>query len=452
MKKPVLNSLASRLLLASLIILPLFVFFSGAMLDKAFQKSLRLSEAEKLRTQLYILLGASEWLDNQFWLPEQLTEPRFAAVNSGLYAWVSNNSNEILWQSPSSKLIAFDSSKTSPLLSTGREQFRDIERSGTDYFYYQYDLIWETHDGADIPLRFTLWQDKVGFSRTLKQYRTLLWEWLGAMTVFLLITMAVVMRWGLAPLKRLAKDLKAIQAGDQDQLPGHYPEEIQPVTDNLNQLLQGERQQRERYRDTLGDLAHSLKTPLSVVRGSLSQLQQPQLQHQLDEQVERMDSIIRHQLQRAVRRSQSSLHIEFTPIAPQAERVKNTLDKVYRDKGINCRISIAEEINFPGSLQDLMEILGNLMENAYKYGNEEVAISALHQGDNLVFSIADDGPGIPPEKRINILQRGERADTAKPGQGIGLAVAVDIISSYNGSLTIDQSSLGGAVFNVSLPR
>lgn len=452
MKKPQLHSLAARLLLASLIILPLFAFISGVMLDRAFQQNLRISEAEKLRTQLYILLGASEWLDDQLWLPEQLAEPRFAAINSGLYAWVTNNGGDILWQSPSSKLVNFDQSQTNPLLSTGREQFRDIKRNTEGYFYYHYDLIWETDDGSDIPLRYTLWQDKTNYLASLKRYRTLLWEWLGALTLFLLISLVLIMRWGLAPLKKLAKDLQKIEAGQQDQLPGHYPDEIQPVTDSLNQLLKSERQQRDRYRNTLGDLAHSLKTPLAVVRGSLPQLQQqPELKQQLDEQVERMDSIVRHQLQRAVQHSQSSFAQDSIQVAPIAERLRNTLNKVYRDKGIECDINIADDTLFYGSAQDLMEVMGNLMENAYKYGSTKVQIDSHSSNEQLQIAIADNGQGIAPEQRQTILQRGQRADTATPGQGIGLAVAVDIISSYNGELSVDKAALGGALFTINLP-
>lgn len=453
MTKPAwINSLAFRLLLASLLILPLFASVSGAMLNKVFQNSLLTSETENLRSQFYILLGAAEWLDDQVWLPEQLAEPRFTAVNSGLYAWVSDTDGKVLWASPSSRLLTSEETPSLTSFNAGTEQFGSFTDNGSDYFFYGYDVVWETSEGNNIALRFILWKDKASYLATLHKFRQQLWEWLGAMTLLLLLSLALIMRWGLSPLRRLARDLHAIKHGEQEQLPGSYPQEIQPVTDNFNQLLHSERQQRDRYRNTLGDLAHSLKTPLAVIRGYLPQLStKAVVREQLDEQVSRMDTIIRHQLQRAVQRNQSQLNQSSTRVAPQVERLKNSLDKVYHDKQMTCEIALASDLCFAGSLADLMEVLGNLLDNAYKYGKTVVRISGNSEAKLLHIYIDDDGLGVPPERRFTILQRGQRADTVTSGQGIGLAVAVDIISSYGGSLAIDQSALGGACFIVSLP-
>jgi two-component system sensor histidine kinase PhoQ len=213
-------------------------------------------------------------------------------------------------------------------------------------------------------------------------------------------------------------------------------------------VLASERQQRQRYRNTLDDLAHSLKTPLSVISGSLQQQQGDQT---IAEQVERMNQIISHQLQRAVV-ANPGVPGRAVAIQPIVERLVASLGKVYRDKNIQPDIQINPDISFNGDERDLMEVLGNLIENAFKYGKQKISVSGDQTQKTITIIIEDDGKGVAKEARQTILQRGARADTVTSGQGIGLAVAVDILSSYQGSLQVDESILGGAKFRLSLPR
>ena len=171
----------------------------------------------------------------------------------------------------------------------------------------------------------------------------------------------------------------------------------------------------------------------------------------MGEQVERMNTIIRHQLQRAVLQTN---HQHRTPeeVLPVVQRLCTAMGKVYHDRNIHFDVHIAQGTNYPIESQDLFELLGNLIENACKYGKDQVIISAATLTQSLIITVADNGKGINATEQESILQRGARADTAKPGQGIGLAVSTDIVSAYGGSIDVANSeTYGGAEFRVRLP-
>lgn len=218
-------------------------------------------------------------------------------------------------------------------------------------------------------------------------------------------------------------------------------------------MLDSEKAQRTKYKNTLGDLAHSLKTPLAIVRSILesqSALGESQSKQTIDEQVNRMSEIIGHQLRRATNVS-TNVNQRLTNLHSISARLGGALEKVYRDKNITFTNSVSEDDCSLIEEQDAMELIGNILENAFKYGHQQVMISSEKDGNNITLYISDDGPGVSADKRSAILTRGARADTATAGQGIGLAISIDILSSYGGSLEIDDSTLGGARFEISLP-
>lgn len=449
-----LFSLQGRFIIASLLCLPLFIAASGLLLERAFKDSLITNEQEQLNSQLYILLGAAEVQQRQLLLPEQLHEPRYNVVDSGLYATVSTPTQvqpgdvtnwKQLWQSESISILNLTLPYNTVVFATDQ---RLMENTG-GYFRLTYDLSWMDDNQNALPLRFQIYHSQKAYHQQVKKYRQQLWYGLSFLAMGLLTIQVIIMRWGLRPLKRLAKELRRLSLGEQSRLAGHYPDEITPVTNSLNEVLHHEQRQRERYRNTLGDLAHSLKTPLAIVQG---ELQRDSINTQLaNEQLERMDNIIRHQLQRAVLQTSQKLHAP-QPIRPVVQRLCNAMAKVYQDKNIRFDIDIADDLAYPIESQDLFELLGNLIENACKYGHDRIAISARDQGGDLFVIVADNGPGINSDSLDVILQRGARADTAKPGQGIGLAVTTDVVSAYGGSIRAGNSAdLGGAEFEVVLP-
>lgn len=277
--------------------------------------------------------------------------------------------------------------------------------------------------------------------------------------------------WGLTPLSKLALDLKSIENGDQEQLSGGYPLELKGLTENLNLLLQHEKRQHSRYRNTLANLAHSLKTPLAVLQGIVDKdkYSQPALGHHnnenndysmqskqddlslLGQQVKRMNEIVQHQLQRAVQVGPQSMN-KALPVLPITQRMTAIIQKVYFESVQTISVNIAANVVFKGDEGDLMEVLGNLMDNAGKYGNGQISISAcnvtISEQLRCRITVEDNGTGIPKDLASDILQRGVRADQKHQGQGIGLAMVVDIVDQYQGRLNIEASVLGGAKIEV----
>jgi two-component system sensor histidine kinase PhoQ len=270
----------------------------------------------------------------------------------------------------------------------------------------------------------------------------------------LLVIQFVLLRWALSPLKSMETNLKDIENGNADQLTGNYPVELRGVTRNFNLLIESERKQQAKYRTTLGDLAHSLKTPLAVIVGVVSDFSAEnaaKVAAQLDtvkEQIDRMSQIVNYQLQRAVQSQNSSTLAKQVNVESVVVKLMDALRKVYIDSEIETRVSIAPAASFFGDERDLLEVLGNVIDNGFKYGKSMVAVTIAEVAGtpySLSICVEDDGEGIPEDKRDFVLQRGARADTLRQGQGIGLAVVADIVSSYGGEVLISTSeSLGGA--------
>ncbi len=436
------RSLAARFFVASLLLLPLLLGASAYMLNLAFKNSLLSGEKERLKTHVYLLLGAANVSDGELFMPEVFQEPRFNQLDSGLYGYIHIPATNYLWGTTSTGTFAQQPElNIASSITPGASQFIEDVENG-ELFGYTYDIAWED-DNSETLMRVSILNSKDMFSAELSSYQTQLWQWLGSLAALLLLGQAMVLRWGLRPLSALAGDLKNIESGQNSQLEGDYPTEIQAVTDNLNQVLRSEHQQRERYRNTLDDLAHSLKTPLAIIQGS-----REQDSTEISAQVERMNQIIGHQLTRAAAHSHSGIPGKAIALHASVERLIHSLAKIYGDKITLTEVHIDTSHKVAVDERDLLEILGNVMENAFKYGHSRVHVSSSRDNDQLEIAIDDDGPGIATEKREVILQRGARADTATSGQGIGLAIATDIISGYGGSLRIEESPLGGARFVV----
>lgn len=246
--------------------------------------------------------------------------------------------------------------------------------------------------------------------------------------------------WTLKPLSRLTKELVGIEKGEANELQENYPQELEQVTTQLNTLLHTEQNQRKRYRNALSDLAHSLKTPLAVMQSH------PDLSVSSVEQLTSISQIIEHQLKRAQSAGESSWHLGVS-VKPVALKLISTLEKIYRDKALLIDAELAEQAIFKGDEADLMEILGNILDNAYKAAKGRVALRVSIEQQQLVIAISDDGVGINQSQQQAIFNRGNRADTYQKGHGIGLAIVKDLVDSYQGSLEISTSStLQGALF------
>ncbi|MEZ5526352.1 MAG: ATP-binding protein [Gammaproteobacteria bacterium] len=456
-------SLQSRLLVAVSILLTLFLGLAGIVLDRAFRSSIEAGVAEQLQAQIYVLLSAVEEEGGQFYFLQDLREPRFSQLNSGLYGLVSNPDIGEVLRTPSALELNFvDFSRLWQSVGRGEFRFtRAMAGDGVEYFVAAYGVIWEN---GSAPYDFAVVESTSTYMVEVNNFRKSLWSWFVGVAVLLLVVQVLLLHWGLSPLRRLAADLKRIESGEGEQLDPDYPKELQAVTQNLNLLIKSERKQQTRYRETLGDLAHSLKTPLAVVAGLLQSLSHKGAMHEddeaqnqiqaVEEQLERMNQIVGYQLQRAVKSNGSSSLARRVDVAAALGKILGALEKVYAAKGMQVSSRIEAGLFFLGDERDLMEVLGNVLDNAFKYGSHRVGVEALIREQpqrQLRIRVEDDGPGISAGDQGFVLQRGARLDTLAQGQGIGLAVVSDIMSSYGGQIDIGSSEQGGArvelVFN-----
>lgn len=445
-------TLKARLLLGSLLVLPLVLATAGAALDRAYQSSLEAAEQARLERYFYLLFSVAELHSTpsglQLQLPDTLIEPDLEQSTSGIAAFVYNAHSQLIWRSNSSRLLssAPNFADFAPRWQPGKMHFRRSTINANPYFFAQFDTLWEDERGATHKFRFALLHDTDSFQLALATYRTQLWQGLGLVALALLGTQVLLTGWALAPLARLAHSLGLMRSGASQTLVGDYPQEIQQVVDRLNQVLERETQRRSRYRNRVNDLAHSLKTPLAVLKAGGHQTA---YQQQVQEQVERMEKVVRYQLQKAVsEHGDGGVQI---PLKRTLERLAESLKKIYRDQGLDITIDAPADIAFVGQEEDLMELAGNLLDNACKYGGGIVTVTARLNQQRLSMQVDDNGPGITETLRDSSMERGKRLDTAMPGQGIGLAVCADIACNYGGKLSIGQSPLGGARFELTLP-
>lgn len=438
-------SLTSRVTLAGALVLATFIALTALALEQAFEQSARSSMRERLFAQLYLVMAAAELSDSGIlMMPGHLGEPRLELPGSGLYARITSDNGETLWHSPSALGLSLPAR---PSDATENEYFSRLRFQKNDYFLATLGVEWETLSSS-VPLSFSVMENSESFQQQMQRYRHTLWGWLGAMAVLALLALLAALVWGLRPLRTVATEVQAIESGAQEGLIRDYPKELKRLTDNINALLHHEHAQQSRYKNALGDLAHSLKTPLAVLRGLGDSVGEHS--PSLHEQVDRMDNIVQYQLQRASTAGRSAL-ISATPLQPPLERLLATLQKVYRDKRVTVVTDLDEGVAFRGDEGDLMELLGNLLDNAFKWASSTVRISAMREGSTLHLSVEDNGPGIEPAQVEQVLQRGVRLDEATPGHGIGLPMVRDIVEAYGGELKIERSELGGAAFYLQLP-
>ena len=448
-----MQSIHNRLLIASSLVLAGFLGITGFALDRAFNDSAIAAARENLQSRVYALLAAAD-ADEQgrLLLPEHLPERRLSDPDSGLYAMVINADAGLFWQSAS---LAGRTIRDLAHQSPGKRHFHTLRNAGSQLLALDYGVAWEDDTGVEREFTFVVAEDMRPMQAEIERFRMSLWRWLGGLAIVLLMAQGWILRWGLSPLRGVAGDLRNIQQGATDQLEGDYPRELRGLTSSLNELLAHASSVRQRYRNSLDDLAHSLKTPLAFLRSVAEDQQQDcnQLREVTSEQVERMNSIVQTQLQRAAVSGRTTL---AKPIAlePLVGRLVQSLKKIYQQKKLAIDVNIQPGIVFRGDEEDLLEMLGNLLENAFKFADSGIRISASQTRDELLLGIEDDGPGIPPKQLQQVVQRGIRADREQPvpGQGIGLAVVNEIVSLYKGKLEISNGESAGAKLVLRFPR
>lgn len=444
-------SLQTRLLLAASLVLAAFLGLTGVALDRAFRESAEAALRDRLQTHVYALLAAAELAPGgQLRLPETLPDTRFATPASGLYAQVFDGAGRTIWSSASALGLAL----TLPSdVDAGARRYGELRIGEATAIALGFGTAWEAQDGRLLPFTFSVAEDLGSLDAEVAAFRRTLWSWLGGAAVLLLLVQGSILRWGLRPLRRVGRELGAIERGERERLGDDFPAELAPLTRGINRFIAQEQARLQRYRNALGDLAHSLKTPLALLRGQLGDARGAPGGDDATSEVDRMAEIIEYQLQRAATAGRRPLVAPLT-LQPIVSRVTASLDKVHRDKGVSCAVDVAPGLRYRAEEGDLYELLGNLLDNAYKWCTQRVVVHArmAAAGDALVLVVEDDGPGLPDAVAVDLPVRGRRADSATPGHGIGLAMVADLVSAYDGSMRAGRGELGGARIEVRLPE
>ncbi|MEO0544371.1 MAG: sensor histidine kinase [Pseudomonadota bacterium] len=278
---------------------------------------------------------------------------------------------------------------------------------------------------------------------------------IGVLSAFgfgLLVLNAILIRLGLRPLSSARSQLVEVQAGKQARLEGDYPAEIAPLASEINTLIDNNKRVVERARTQVGNLAHALKTPIAVLRNEAAGKQVPA--SMVREQVEEMNLYVQNYLKRAQIAAQAGGAVFRSDALEVVEKLVRVMQKLNPDKQFELVNNIDGPVIFAGEQSDLEEILGNVFENAAKWGRKHIRCSLSrdkNSKDNFTIEIEDDGPGIPEEKRQTALKRGKRLDEAVPGTGLGLSIVTDTVDAYRGTLSLQQSQWNGLKIAINLP-
>ncbi len=440
-------SLKQRLTTVSAIIL--FVAFSIIFLatKSAYLIASKSRLQESMTAQVYSLMAVANDEQGILFIPDILRNERLENLSSGLVAYVLEEDGALIWRSPSSELF-----QTLPNTNQSFSMLRlnESDLDGREMFWIGESIIWEHEDEQDKTYYFIVGEKQSMLISAVDKFKNEILAWLSISGVALLIVFSYALNFSLRPLQTAQNQIELVSQGKIKNVEGDFPEELIPLTSSINQLLDSEARQKNRYRDSLGNLAHSLKTPLAILKGEIENKKIVDEKYILQTQIERIDDIVRYQLNRSVISSGQTL-VRSCRAEPEIQKIVSALNKVHQQKQLLIESRIEKETIFPGDAGDLLELVGNLADNACKWTRSQVVISAKPKDGYFCLYIDDDGPGIAEENKQAILNRGKRLDQKTEGQGLGLSIVMDIINHYQGKITIEDSALGGALFRVAIP-
>lgn len=403
-------------------------------IEQAFERAQIKALEQQLEAYLYTLIGEIDLDSEQVGIVGGFLPPILNQVDSGTLA-ILEQDGKIIWQSDSA--LAHTLTISQRPKSSGEKLF--VLENG--FWRYSYSLFFENSFGTQNLMLHVMQQQSVLESQ-VAEFGSIILRWFLVIALVLVLASAVALLSTLWPIERLDAQIKAVEQGEKQEIEGHFPKELARVKADLNLLLNSQERQKNRYRSSLSDLTHALKTPVAVMRSSKVS-QDPQVAEQLD----RITNIIEHQLRRAASGGED-VWKKKTEVEPIVQKLHGVMTKIYADKNIVFSVNTEPDVHFYGDEADLMEIVGNLLDNACKACQGQVSIKAVQQSQQLHITVEDDGPGIDPKQKEQLLIRGKRLDTYTEGHGVGMAIVHDLVVSYQGHLQIEDSALGGAKFVV----
>ena len=452
------NSLWFRLIASSTAISAVLLLSAAFLLNAIFVHALEQNFDQRLRSALDGLLANIDLAANgKPVLQNQLADSRFALPLSGWYWQVRDTSTgEAYLASPSllEQLIPTINNETSTD-GAGLFAYSAQDAKGTNLRVIHQDIsLFGKPQKYDVRVAGNFSE----LSGEIASFQHTLFGLLAGLGLALLGALVLQVRFALRPLVAMRHQMNDIRAGKIDHLDGNYPTEIQPLATELNLLVDANREIVNRARMQVGNLAHALKTPLSVITNEIGE-NASRLAKKMREQLDVMRNQINLYLERARREARAQTAGYSTEVAPVIEALARTVQRIRRDRKIDFQISVSPGLLFRGEKQDLEEMLGNLLDNAGKWAKSKCRVMAAplaYENSDarawLEITVEDDGLGIAPHQRDEALKRGQRLDETKSGSGLGMSIIIETATMYAGGMTLEASELGGLKAVVKLPR
>ena len=453
------NSLAFRLFFWAAGLTVVILIITGVVLSSLYRHAVERAFDRRLdvylRTLVADVASPEEGTDK---FPQSIGEPLFELPHSGWYWQVTRldgakpevHSSRSLWDSNLARLPENDAQAVASggylkgyVSGPEEARLRLVQRTidlGEDGRY----LISVAGEATDID------EDMSSFDRTIGAI-------FAGLALALVMTTALQVRFGLAPLKRISESLAAIRSGRAERLEGEFPLEIAPLARETNALIEANHEIVERARTHAGNLAHALKTPLSVIVNEAAARASDPLAQKVIEQADIMRDQMVRQLERARLAARPIVLGTLVDVPPVVTALARTMEKLHRDREIAIAVDVPPRARFRGEQQDLEEMVGNLVDNACKWARSRVAVEVVTEDAaadgklKVRVIVDDDGPGLSPAEREQVALRGQRLDESKPGSGLGLSIVVELASLYKGVLTLDTSPIGGLRAELALP-
>ena len=465
LRKAGTSSLSARLFISATVLVVVILFITGIALSSLYQQAVERSFDRRLNLYLRTLIAEvapPEDADDK--TQPALGEPLFELPLSGWYWQVvridtgkradpskpDERASRSLWDRKLPKL----EEQGIPVNATGvrigygagpeDQQLRVVERL-VDF-------------GSDGRFIVTIAGDASEIFEETRTFDFYLSATFVALTFGLLLSTLFQVRFGLAPLKRVTAGLSAIRSGKAERLEGDFPVEIAPLARETNALLDANKEIVERARTHVGNLAHAVKTPLSVIVNEATTHGNEPFAAKMLEQANIMRDQVTHHLERARMAARLTAVTTLTDITPVIDGLHRTMEKIHRDRDIEIEVKIAEPMKFRGERQDLEEMIGNLVDNACKWARSQVFIEVLAErvspddpAPMVRIIVDDDGRGLTAEQRAQVARRGQRLDETKPGSGLGLSIVTDLARLYRGNLILGAAPTGGLRAELVLP-
>lgn len=444
-RQPRISSLTGRLVwlaslwgAASLLVL-------GLILTSLFEQSIEDGLDDRLMALMDSLVSVSELdADGKITLSRIVAEPRLDQPYSGWYWQIDRDGAPLL----RSRSLWDETLEVASDLPDGTISKFDADGPEGQSLRLQARKI--SLPGSEAPLTYIVAADRAELESAVERFLLALTISLTVFGVGILFAIFLQVRIGLMPLRRITEQLANIRQGRERDLAGDFPSEIAPLVNELNALIAHNISVMERARTHVGNLAHALKTPLSILTNE-AERHEGELGAAISEQTDLMRRQVDHHLKRARTAARAGVLSETTEVLPVVEGLARTIAKLYMDRQIDIDVKIPKAALFAGEHEDLEEMLGNLIDNACKWATSRVLVTGVVDRDVVVISISDDGPGLPDAKRDEVLDRGTRLDETKPGSGLGLAIVRDISGLYGGTLSLERAEIGGLKAELKLP-